>query len=180
MIKKIITGLFVLFCLVSIVYLSLPNFDFPVPPPDALQSQELGDTENLAVRRAYFTNLTRAEVLDWYKNQINHSKFMGIPFPTFLVNYPPEESQTIIRDQTRSTFLQEAVNPFRESIYINGFEPTEAKDAIFIEGRDWRQKIIIRYVSGSILLRLGIFILTATLMVVMYSAWYKSLRKNNG
>jgi hypothetical protein len=178
--NKILKVVFILFCLVSIVYLSLPNFDFPTPPPDALQSQELGDTENLSVRRAYFTNYTRSEVLDWYKNQINHSKFMGIPLPTFLVNYPPEESQTIIRDQTRSTFLQEAVNPFRESIYINGFEPKEAKDAVFIEGRDWRQKIIIRYVSGSVFLRLGIFILTATLMVVMYSAWYKSLRKNNG
>lgn len=175
MIKKIIAVFFVLFCLVSIGYLALPNYDFPLPPPDALQSKELGDTEDISVRRAYFTNYSRAEVLNWYKNQFSVSRIFNIKLPTLLLNYPPEDSQTIIRDQTRSTYLQEVVHPFRESVYINGFEPKEAKDAIFIEGRDWKQKIIIRFVPSSPWIRIGIFVSTVFVMAIIYRAWCTSL-----
>jgi hypothetical protein len=173
--SKILKIIFILFCVVGLVYLALPNYDFPLPPPDALQSKELGDTEDLTVRRAYFTNYTRAEVLNWYKNQFSKSKILDINLPTLLLNYPPEDSQTIIRDQTRSTYLQEVVHPFRESVYINGFEPKEKKDDIFIEGRDWKQKIIIRFVPSSPWMRIGIFVATAILMAIIYKSWSASL-----
>ena len=44
--------------------------------------------------------------------------------------------------------MEELVHPFRESLFVNGFEPKVAKDAIFIEGKPWRQKIIVRYVPS--------------------------------
>jgi hypothetical protein len=81
------------------------------------------------------------------------------------LNYPPEEAQTIIRDQTRSTFLEELVHPFRESIYINGFEPKTEKDTINIEGRTWRQKIIIRYVPSLTIIRVIVVGLTFVLVL---------------
>ena len=174
MLNKILKVAFAVFCIVTLLYLALPNFSFPLPPPDALQSQEPADTET-PLRRAYFTNYTRAEVLDWYRNEFKTSKFLGVRLPTYLLNYPPEDAQTIIRDQTRSTFLQEVVHPFRESIYINGFEPTNPKDVIFIGGKNWRQKIIIRFVPSSILFRIGIFIITTALIVVVYRAWFRTL-----
>lgn len=164
--KKIFKILFLLFCIVFLFYVLLPNPDFPKPPPDSLQSQEPADTET-PLRRAYFTNYTRAEVLDYYQEQFSRSPLKDIPIPTYRLNYPPEEAQTIIRDQTRSTFLQEIVHPFRESIYVNGFEPKQAKDAIFIGGRVWRQKIIIRFVPSSVVLRILIFVVSLYLIVVL-------------
>ncbi len=174
MLNKFLKVLFVLFCVVMLVYLALPNFSFPKPPPDSLQSAEPADSET-PLRRAYFTNFSRAEVIDWYRAQMGQSSLLAIKLPTLLLNYPPEDAQTIIRDQTRSTYLQEVVHPFREGVYINGFEPTNAKDAIFIGGRPWKQKIIIRFIPSPMWIRIGIFGLTSVLMVILYRQWYKSL-----
>lgn len=165
--KFIPKGLFILFSIILLAYLSLPNPEFPAPPSDALQSDEPGDTET-PLRRAYFTNLTRDEVMEHYKNEFNRSPFLGIYLPTYSLNYPPEEAQTIIRDQTRSTFLEEIVHPFRESVFINGFEPKDPKDAIEIKGRPWRQKIIIRHIPSSIWLRLVLGISTLLAMAVVF------------
>jgi hypothetical protein len=176
MVNRILKIVFVLLCVVTFAYLSLPTFSFPSPPPDSLQSQEPADTE-IPLRRAYFTNYNRAEVLEWYKSQFLEQTIFGIKLPTYLLNYPPEDSQSIIRDQTRSTYLQEVVHPFRESIYINGFEPKTPKDAIFIEGLNWEQKITVRFVPSSVWMRLGVFAFTAILIIVLYKEWYKSLSK---
>jgi len=163
------------FGLIFISYLSLPNFDFPSPPPDSLQSNEPADTE-IPLRRAYFTNYTREEVMLNYKRQFEKSSFLGIALPTYRLNYPPEEAQTIIRDQTRSTFLEEITHPFRESMFINGFEPKDPKDTIFIEEKLWRQKIIVRYVPNSLKIRLGIGILTLALIPFVYALSVKNIK----
>src|SRR3989344_6556593 len=150
---------FFIFSGILVFYLLLPNPSFPEPPPDALQSNEPADTET-TLRRAYFTNFTREEVLVHYKNQLEKSAFLGVPLPTYRLNYPPEEAKTIIRDQTRSTFLEEIVHPLRESIFINGFEPKVEKDAINIEGLSWRQKIIVKLVPSNIFVRIAVVILS--------------------
>lgn len=154
--SKILNGFLIIVSLVLFFYLLLPSPDFPNPPPDAVQSKEPGDSEILNIRRAYFTNYTREQVINHYKKE-----FSNLPFLRF--NYPPEESQTIIRDQTRSTYLEELVHPLRESIYINGFEPKSEKDTITISGETWRQKIIVKQVNSNILSRL--FVLALTLVV---------------
>ena len=166
---------FFIFSGILVFYLLLPNPSFPEPPPDALQSNEPADTET-TLRRAYFTNFTREEVLVHYKNQLEKSAFLGVPLPTYRLNYPPEEAKTIIRDQTRSTFLEEIVHPLRESIFINGFEPKDPKDAIFIDEKFWRQKIIVRFVPNSTLFRLAIVIPTLFLLVVIFRNWQDSAR----
>ncbi|MGA3291939.1 MAG: hypothetical protein ABSC49_02190 [Candidatus Microgenomates bacterium] len=170
--------MFVLFCIIFIAYLSLPNFNFLTPPPDSLQSQEPADLET-PLRRGYFTNYTRAQVLAWYRDQFDHIKVFGInvKLPTPLLNYPPEDAQTLIRDQTSSTFLQEFVHPFRESIYVNGFEPpsNNNKPIFYVGGKYWQQKIIIRFVPSSVWIRLGLFVVTAGFMIIIYEAWSKSL-----
>ena len=164
---KLTKFLYILFSIIFLAYLSLPNPEFPAPPSDALQSDEPADTET-PLRRAYFTNFTREEVMNHYKDQ-----FKGL----YSLNYPPEEAGTIIRDQTRSTFLEEIVHPFRESIFINGFEPKEQKDAIEIAGRSWRQKIIVRYVPSSIWVRLVLGISTIFAMVIVFREYLAFFRK---
>lgn len=173
---KIFKIFFTLFSFLFVFYLLLPNPGFPLPPPDALQSNEPADTET-PLRRAYFTNYTREEVMNHYQSQLTRSSFWGIPLPTYRLNYPPEEAKTIIRDQTRSTFLEEIVHPFRESVFVNGFDPVRPQDAIFIGGRDWRQKITIRYVPSKPAARIAIALATLGLMALVIKEWLVSAKE---
>ncbi len=170
--KAIVKILFTICSLIFIFYLFLPNPDFPDPPPDALQSNEPADTET-SLRRAYFTNYNRQEVLAHYQKQLTKSNFLGFLLPTYRLNYPPEEAQTLIRDQTRSTFLEEIVHPLRESFFVNGFEPKDPKDAILIEEKNWRQKITVRLVPSNTLARLAVS-LAALFIIYLISNQYLS------
>lgn len=160
-------GFFIGLVLLLFCYVLLPSPDFPKPPVDSLQSKEMADIET-PLRRAYFTNFTREEVLKHYQDQ----------FKGYLLNYPPEEGQILIRDQTKSTFLQEIVHPLRESIYINGYEPKEPQHAINIGGRPWRQKIIIKYVPGNIMARVTVVLLSAALAYFLSREWLVSFKND--
>ncbi len=161
--KKGLRIIIVLIFSALFIYTLAPNPKFPNPPPGALQSKEPGDSEDLSVRRAYFTNFTREEVMKHYQNE----------FKGYRLNYPPEEAATIIRDQTRSTFLEEIVHPFRESFYVNGFEPKNAKDAIEIAGLPWRQKITVKYVPSNLIFRSFVMILTGLATFLLAGGWMK-------
>jgi len=161
--KKVVKLLLISFFSLLFIYTLLPNPKFPNPPSDALQSKEPGDSENLSIRRAYFTNFTREEVMKHYQNE----------FKGFRLNYPPEEAATIIRDQTRSTFLEEIVHPFRESFFVNGFEPKNAKDAIEIAGLPWRQKITVKYFPSNLILRSFVIVLTGLVSLLLFNVWLK-------
>lgn len=173
MFKKVLTTILNLFLILLLVYLALPSPSFPAPPLDSIQSHEPADSES-DLRRAYFTNYTRAEVMDWYKIQFKKD-MMGVTLPIYTLNYGPEEATTIIRDQTRSTFLEEIVHPFREGVYINGFEPKDTKDNIFIEGRSWRQKITVRYVPSNLFVRLAVWVGVVVSINLLLIGWKKSL-----
>lgn len=166
---KVVKVVFVIFSVVFIVYLLFPAPEFPNPPSNSVQSKEPADTET-PLRRAYFTDSGREEVMQNYLFQFSR-EFI----PTLRLNYPPEEAQTLIRDQTRSTFLEELVHPFRESLYVNGFEPKDAKDEIIIDGVHWRQKIIVRYVPSLSIVRILIAIPTLVLIWVVLRQWGKEI-----
>lgn len=144
------------------IYLSFPSPEFSISPPDAVQSLEEADTET-PFRRAYFTNFSREQVVEHYQKQLSPD-FFGLVFPTYRLNYPPENAYTLIRDQTRSTFLEEIVHPFRESIFVNGFKPKEAKDDIWYKGTHYEQKITVKYIASPVFVRIplvlaGLFVL---------------------
>lgn len=144
------------------IYTAYPAPKFPAPPPNAVQSMEEADTET-PLRRAYFTNYTREQVIDHYKDQFRFKIL------TLELNYPPEDAQTLIRDQTRSRYLEELVHPLRESLYINGFIPVQAKDDIWYKGVHYEEKITIRYVQSSTLLRVVISIVS--LISLAFVVW---------
>jgi len=141
--KAFIKIAYISLSILFLYYLAQPNPSFPVSLPGAKQSFEPADIET-PLRRGYYTDMTRSEVMDHYQNQ----------FSGYRSNYPPEEAQTIIRDQTKSTFLEEITHPFRESLFVNGFEPTEPQYKILIDGKVWKQKIIVRYVESLLWQRL--------------------------
>lgn len=156
---RILSNILYIFLTVLLVGYSLyPNAKFPLPPEDSYQSAEEADTET-GERRAYFTDLGREEVIGLYKSQFSY-------LPTLRLNYPPEDAQTLIRDQTRSAYLEELVHPFRESIFINGFIPKEAKDEIWYRGVHFEEKITVRYYSSNPITR------TVVLLVSMLLLWF--------
>lgn len=159
MIKLLFKITHILLTLGLLTYVAIPSQEFPTPPSDALQSFEPADTET-PLRRAYFTHLNREEVMAHYKAQFSS-------LPTINLNYPPEEAQTIIRDQTRSSYLEELVHPFRESIFINGFVPKEKKDAILIEGQEYYQKITVRSVPSLMVTRIVFVLLSSMFSYVL-------------
>lgn len=127
--------------LATAAYLIIPAPAFPQPPPGSIRSDEPGDMESI-YRRAYFTNLSRSEILLHYKNEFSAN------IPSILLNYPPEEAFSLIRDQTKSSWLQEYVHIGRESIYINGFYPTKPTEQININGVHYINKVTVRYLPS--------------------------------
>lgn len=152
LIIKLVLGIFLF---VFLVYLALPAPQFPLQPPDSVQSLEDGDVETSS-RRAYFTDYGRGETLVHYEDQMKMEVF-GVELPSYRLNYPPEDAQWLIRDQTKSTFLEEIVHPFRESLFVNGFEPDDPQYAVGYRGVQFRQHITVRYSSSNLFVRVWIF-----------------------
>jgi hypothetical protein len=176
MMKLLFKIVYLVLVILLCVYLIPASPPFPDPPDGAKQSFEPADTET-PLRRAYFTNFTRDEVVGHYKRELKD-------LPTLRLNYPPEEAQTIIRDQTRSSYLEELARPLRESIYINGFVPKEQKDAILIEGVSYYQKITVRYVPSDTLIRVVYALFVSIIGYVLIpnlwrliTLWIKSIIK---
>ena len=172
-IKRLLAFIFLAFSFLLLIYILPKSPEFPIPPSDAVQSNEPADIES-PLRKAYFTNLNREEVLLHYMQVFNR----GFNVYTPRLNYPPEESATIIRDQTRSTYLEEIVHPLRESLYINGFEPKSEKDTIIIDKVRWNQKIIVRYVPSPVWVRVSV-LLTSAISAYFLVLEYINAKKRN-
>jgi len=166
----------VLIIISSIYYLNIPEPEYPNPPSESLQSNEPGDTET-PLRRSYFTDLSREEVINHYKKEFNSDTNIFFSFMNINLNYPPELAQILIRDQTRSTFLEEIAHPFREYLFINGFKPEEDKDVIFVNNKLWKQKITIKYIPTNALLRTVIFLASSAIFINLIKEWKDSLVK---
>lgn len=82
---------------------------------NSVKSDLPGDTVQLANVTGYFTNLSRTEVINFYKANFNGQ------FKTQL-NHPPEKAKTIFRDTMQSYYIEEFIIPFKMSLFVNGFE----------------------------------------------------------
>mgnify|MGYP001558530121 CR=1 FL=1 len=159
-----------------LIYLVLPSPKFPIAPPDAVQSLEDADTESIQ-RRAYFTNYNREEILRHYEDTLGQVLIIGIRLPSFRLNYTPEEAYTLIRDQTRSTFLEEIVHPGRESIFVNGFIPKVDKDDIWYKGVHYKLKLTVKYVPSNEKIRIIIFSLAFLLLIFIFKEFLRSMKR---
>ncbi|HTK03895.1 MAG TPA: hypothetical protein VL401_04000 [Alphaproteobacteria bacterium] len=167
MIKKFLIFIFLVFSIVFSVYLSWPAPKFPNTLWDFESSTEPADKET-PLRRGYYTNLTRGQLMNHYSQQFDWG---------LRLNYPPEEAKTIIRDQTQATFLEEIVHPMRESLFIAGNEVKPEKGLFEINGKKFNQKVIVKYVESNIFVRLAIGILTLGLIWLLAKE-YGSLNRN--
>lgn len=165
------------FLVLVLVYLSLPGPGFPEPPPGSRQSQEPADLET-PLRRGYYTDATRQEVMEHYKKQFSKT-LLGLPLLTLRLNYPPEDAKVLIREQTESTFLEELVHPMRESLFVNGFEPKEESKKIVVDGKRYSQKVIVRHIPTSFVFRVPIIFSSLALLFFVLREWGSILRRRN-
>ena len=133
------------------IYLILPIPDFPPPPPGSLQSLEPADTESI-YRKSYFTNMSRPEIMAMY------DKSYSSPVQ-YRMDLPPESAYTVIRDQTRSSYLEEIIHPFRDSLYINVFVPIKPTEQINRNGIHYLNKITVRQIPSRPMTRITVMLL---------------------
>ncbi len=141
---KFIRLVLIIFVIILGTYLVSPVPGFPADPPHTLASVDPADTESF-YRRSYYTSLSRAEIMFYYRDKFS---------PNLSLVLPPEDGQIVIRDQTRSSWLEELCHIGKDSLYINGFYPTKPSEQLYISGVNYAAKITVRYVPSSIAVRL--------------------------
>ena len=145
MIKKILISTFVIFNLFAVLYLISPIPNLP-DLPNSIKSDLPGDTVQISNVSAYYTNMTRTEVMNFYK------AYYSGPFRVNL-NHPPEKAKEIIVNTIQSYYFEEFVLPFKESLYVNGFEwendvftkpENRSKNKLIYQNKEYKAKITIR------------------------------------
>jgi hypothetical protein len=178
MIKKFAFLILLIFNVLAIVYLVSPTPTLS-DLPNSIKSTEPGDTVQIPNVAAYYTNQTRTQVINYYK-AIYYSPFR------IILNHPPEKAREIIRDTIPSYYFEEFVLPFKESLYINGFEwendvftkpDKRVKNKLLFEGKEYKAKITIRTFPVSIEKRLISFLLTETVFILAFLTYKSFLKK---
>ncbi len=162
---------FLILCLpiyfLGLIYLLLPSPSTPVVP-NSFKSDEPGDTIQNPNQPAYYTDYSRAEVLTQAQDQFS-LQFLGFTLPSYRLNYRPEESTQFVREQLLTYYLEEVVLPFRESLFVNGWNPRLSpitfqlferqydRWAMIREGREYQSKVTFRPYFSSPLARLFIW-----------------------
>jgi hypothetical protein len=145
MFKKIILFLLVLTNFAAATYLLSPLPSLP-DLPQSLKSDEPGDTTQIPHLSAYYTNLSRQEVMKFYRQHYLAPLVINL-------NHPPEKAKSVIRDTIRSYYFEELIIPFKESLYVNGFDwekdvftkpEKRIKNKIIYQDREFQSKITIR------------------------------------
>lgn len=157
---------FVFLFLAGTFYLSLPApKNFPAIP-GSVKSIEPGDTVQIVNVSAYYTDMPRKDVVQFYKNYFSHSPFLEIPLITYKLNHPPERIREVLRDTQQSTFVEEIVHPLRESVFVNGFEwnndpftepGRRIQNILVVNGKTYQFKITLFYQESALWQRLLVF-----------------------
>lgn len=178
MIKKISFSILAIFNLLSLWYLLSP---LPTIPSltNAIKSDLPGDTVQLKNVSGFFTNQSRTEVMNFYK-----ANFVGL-FRIHL-NHPPERSKDVILDTIQSNYLEEYILPFKESIFINGFEwqndpftkpEKRIVNKLIYKDQEYFAKITIKTYPTSIPQRLAAFFITEICTIFIFYVLKYSFKK---
>ncbi|NCP47400.1 hypothetical protein AUJ42_03370 [Candidatus Collierbacteria bacterium CG1_02_44_10] len=123
-IANLVVLLVIIIFIIGVVYLVLPSPSLPDLASSTL-SDEAGDTWQHPDQKGYYSNLTRSQVLSDLQSKFV-IKLGNIALPSYRLNYRVEEAYELVRDQLNSNYLEEIVYPFRESLFVNGWEPKNA------------------------------------------------------
>ena len=179
MFKKIFPIFIVLLNALFLTYLLIPT---PVLKdlPNSAKSNEPGDTVQLKNVTAFYTNLSRTEVINFYKSAYTSPVLIRL-------NYPPEYARTIFRDTMQSYYLEEFSLPLKESLYINGYEwendvftkpEKRIVNKMIYEGIEYKSKITLKVIPTSIPIRIIVFLIVEISLLALFNL-YRLFLKNN-
>lgn len=157
-------------------YLLLPGVGMPPPLPNSPQSQEPGDVKDLAHYQAFYTDLSRAEIMDYYQQQFK-LRLGPLVVPNYRLNYPPEEARWYVNWPLHTSYLEEVVYPLRESLFINGFSPKPDEGRLAINGQEYTTKVTVRYYTSKPWLRLAIGLTSLLFWWYLARDWVSQLIK---
>lgn len=175
--RKLFFPFFAILSLLFLIYLIAPGpesiDDFPALP-DSQKSTLSGDTWQEPSLKAFYSDNFRDFVIPFYKN--SYESKSSFPFPALKLNYPPEYAFIAIKDQTKSTYLEEITYPFRDSLYINGLEPFEedgnsryaGATKMGNEGQEYFTKVVIRYYPSYVISRVIFWFFVNMSFFVLY------------
>lgn len=170
--------------LVGCVYLIIPT---PATPDlsQSVRSTEPGDTWQHPDQKGFYTNSDRKTVLAEMQSKYS-SHFLGLTLPSYRLNYRPEESFEMVRDQMKTTYLEEIVYPMRSSLFVNGYEPENApvfaklpKDKIpqlFFDEVPYFSKVTLKPNNSSLAARLLVWTLIFPSIYLIYLSFKNTLR----
>jgi hypothetical protein len=173
--KKVFWFLGLFIFLFALAYLFLPAPAEPPPLPESTKSNLPGDTVEIPHLYAYFTNLSREEVMAFYQQYYSHSSLFNLPLPSLVLNHPPEYCWVVIRDTEHSSYLEEIIHPFRESFYVNGYEPAndpflkpgERRPTLIYEDKEYKAKVLVLPVYSNPLMRIVLFLTVIVVFVFL-------------
>lgn len=178
MINKSIITIVVLINILIVTYLILP-----VPRlqnlPNSVRSNLPGDTTQLKNVQGYYTNLSRTEVMNFYKS-IYASPFL------IIINHPPEKSKEIFRDTMQSYYLEEFIIPFKESLFVNGYEwekdvftkpEKRIQNKLVYQGITYPSKINTKTIITNIPTRLFVLVIIEAGICLIYLSYRQFLHK---
>lgn len=178
--KKWLKIIITIVYLLGVVYLFLPE---PVIPnlPDSLKSNEPGDTVQIPGVWAYYTDLSREEVVAFYQQAFAKSSFLKIPLINYRLNHPPEYAQETIIDTHKNNFYEELVHPLRESLFISGWVPSQDKVYLAknkkpitdfeVDGQTFQGKMTLYHVTSPLWVRLLVWTGIMILGLMLISAF---------
>lgn len=184
--KPLCKFLSVTFLILGTIYLLLPSPSTFPDLPGAVKSIEPGDTTQIANVSAYYTDMARKDVVDFYFNCFSRSPFLNIPLITYKLNHPPERIREVLRDTQQSTYVEEIVHPFRESVFVNGFEwdndpftppARRIKNVLIVNGQEYQFKNTLFYQPTLWWQRLLIFYLTVGLGYLLITEANKLIKR---
>lgn len=185
---KLVTRLLILFLYLSgLVYLALPQPEV-VALPNALRSTEPGDTWQNPDQSAYYTDLGRSQVLEYYQDTFS-LKLFGASLPSYRLNYPPEDSRVYIRDHLLTYYLEEINHPLRESLFVAGWNPRLSpisnylfdsqydRWAMVIDGVEYQSKVTLKPYYSSPYTRFFIWTSIFPLTYLVFNHFRLSLKR---
>jgi hypothetical protein len=134
--------------------------------PGSVKSVEPGDTTQNPNNAGYYSDHRRNFITAFYYSAFRNLDPIGKLIPPIKLNYPPEDAFIYVRDQEKSTFLEEYIYPLRETIFVNGFEPlvkngraiSHDADFVIADGKYYNSKTVIRIYPSSLASRVFVYL----------------------
>lgn len=180
------------FILILLFFLGLVYLIYPIPKsiedipplPGHVKSDEPGDTYQNPNIAGYYGDKRRKFVTGFYKNFYDNINILGFKIPSIKLNHPPEEAYFYIRDQQRSTYLEQYTYPLKSALYINGYEPFDEKGKRFDSGSYkmdyygviYPTKVTIRYYYSPLTVRLIFYLSYWVLGFFIYYLFNRAIK----